>query len=220
MDKEDKEPNSPADRTSCLELEALLAEYAEGGLAPTERRRVEGHLVGCAACTETLTDMQVALAVAHEVEEAAPPPRLVHRILEQTTGKLTWRQRLRLWARPLREPRVAIGLAMALISTSIVLRSTGADLSHMSLADLSPTRIYEELDRRAHLAGTRVVKYYRDLRIVYEIQTQLQSIRETSAPPEEPKQQPPPRQQQPSQPKPQPQNKWSRQAVYMATGIL
>lgn len=220
MDTEDKERNSPADRASCLELEALLAEYAEGGLAQAERRRVGEHLAACTACTETLGDMHVALAVAHEVEEAAPPPRLVHRILEQTTGKLTWRQRLRLWARPVLEPRVAMGLAMALISTSIVLRSTGADLSGMSLADLSPTRIYEELDRRVHLAGTRVVKYYRDLRIVYEIQTQLQAIRETNAPPEEPKQQPPPQQQQPSQPKPQPQNKWSRQAAYVAAGIL
>jgi anti-sigma factor RsiW len=198
----------------------LLAEYAEGGLAPAERRRVEEHLAACTACTDTLDDMQVALTVAHEVEEVAPPPRLRHRILEQTTGKLTWKQRMRLWARPVLEPRVAMGLAMALISTSIVLRSTGADLSHMSLADLSPTRIYEELDRRAHLASARVVKYYRDLRIVYEIQTQLQSIRETSVPPEEPKQQPPPQQQQPSQPKPQPQNKWSRQATYLAAGIL
>lgn len=218
MEMEDRERNKPAGQ-GCLELEALLAEYAEGSLPVAEQRRVDEHLASCVACTQTMADMQVALAVAHQAAEAAPPPRLVARILEQTTGKLSWRQRLRLWVRPVLEPRFAMGLAMALISSSIVLRSSGADLSRMSLADLSPTRIYQELDRKAHLAGARVVKYYRDLRIVYEIQTQLQAIRDTAAPPEEPK--PEPQEQQKAPPSKSPaKNKWSRQAAYVAARIL
>ncbi len=206
----------------CLELEPLLAEYAEGTLREAERTAVERHLAGCLACREMLGAVSAALAVCRQSGAVAAPPRLVARILEQTTGKLPWTRRLRSWLRPALEPRLALGTAMAVISFSIVLNAVGVDLRQVTLADLSPTRIYTRLDRTVHLAGTRAMKYYNDLRIVYEIQTQLQAIRETAAPAEEQQARPQPKQQQPPQQpaRPPAPNKWSRQALYLAAGIL
>lgn len=213
METQDTKRNGGTGPGGCLDVEALFAEYVEGTLAQNERARLETHLAHCTVCAGSLEDMRAALYACHLAPEVAPPPRLLARILEETTGKLTWKQRLRVWARPVLEPRLALGLAMALISFSIIFRATGADLKQMSMADLRPSRLYQALDRQAHLAGASAVKYYRDLRIVYEIQTQLQAIRENSAPPEG-KQEPQRQKQQP--PQPPAQNKWSRQAVYVA----
>ena len=202
-------------QAGCLEVERLAPEYAEGLLAGEERARVERHLAVCAACSAAMADMREALAVCRSAEGVLVPPGLVARILEQTTGKLSWKDRLRLWVRPVREPRFALGLAMALISFSIVLRAAGLDPTTLTLDDVRPSNIYERLDRKAHLAGSRVVKYYRDLRIVYEIQTQLQAIRESSAPgpaARPPAQDPRPQDQRPSH------NRWSRQADLVAAG--
>ncbi len=217
MEADHRKQNTETGRSSCLDLEAVLTQYAEGSLPETERGSVETHLARCSACTGALEEMRLALALCRRAEEMAPPPRLVARILEQTIGKLSWKQRLRLWVRPALQPRLAMGLAMALISFSIVLNASGMSLRKLSLADLSPSRIYLQLDRQAHLAGTRAMKYYQDLRIVYEIQTQLQAIRDTAAPPEEPRQQP---QKQQPPPRAPAHNKWSRQTTYLAAGIF
>jgi hypothetical protein len=184
--------------SNCLEVERVAPEYVEGLLAHDEQARVAAHLAECPACRAAIADMREALAVCRSVEGVVVPPGLVARILEETTGKLTWKERLRIWVRPVLEPRLALGLAMALISFSIVLRAAGIDPTRLTLDDFRPSSIYERLDRQAHLTSSRVVKYYRDLRIVYEIQTQLQAIRDAAAPPAEPRPAAP-------QPKPQPQ---------------
>ncbi len=207
----------------CLDLEPLLAEFAEGGLDGAARRRVEAHLKDCAACGEMLADVSLSLALCRAAGEVAPPPRIVARILDQTTGKLSWKQRLRLWVRPVVEPRLALGMVMAVLSFSIVLNAFDVNFGAVSMADLSPARVYRQLERRARLAAAGAVKYYSDLRIVYEIQTQLQTLRESALPQaEEPRA--PQAQPQRTQPRPQPQapaqNKWSRQPVYVAGMIF
>ena len=208
-------------RLTCLEVEPLLAEYMEGALAPAARGPLEEHLASCGACGATVEDMRLALAWTRAAEEITVPRRLVARILEQTSEQADaalpgWRQRLRTWFRPVLEPRFAMGTAMALISFSLLLNAAGVDLSRMALADLNPARVYFNIDRQAHLAGSRAVKFYRDLRIVYEIQSQLQTLREeTAAPAEEKKKEQPQRH-------PQQKNlnrKWSRQMSVMAVAI-
>jgi len=201
-------------RVSCLEVEGWATEYAEGVLGKTETRLVDEHLAECPACRAAMQDMRQALVLCRKIDGALVPAGLVQRIIEETTGKLPWRQRLRLWLRPLREPRVALGLAAALISVSMILHATGADASKVRLADLTPRHLYLFVEERAVKTYTRAQKYYNDLRVVYQIQTQLQAIREASTPPE-PKKNPPP----PKQPKPVPTNqlnKWPGETVYTA----
>ncbi len=198
----------------CLDVEPSLGQYLEGELAEAERGAVESHIAACSPCREMLEAMGQGLALLRQAPEVVVPPRLVARILEQTTGRLSWRERWRAWLRPTLEPRLALGLAMALISFSIVFKAAGVDVSNLTLADLSPGQLYLQLDRSAHLVRTRVEKYYRNLRLVYEIQTQLQAIREATTPPEQPAQQ------QQRQSPPPARNKWSRQVTYVAAFIL
>lgn len=204
-------------RLTCLQVEPLLAEYLDGALAAPDRDGVEEHVASCAGCQATLEDVRVALAWTRAAEPVPVPSMLVARILEQTSeaagaGARGWAQRLRGWFRPMLEPRFAMGTAMALISFSLLLNATGVNMKDVRLADLSPANLYFSIDRQAHLAGSRAVKFYRDLRIVYEIQSQLQALREEAAPPAEKK--------KPESP-PQPQRKrlnrnWSRDLSVMA----
>jgi hypothetical protein len=61
-------------------------------------------------------------------------------------------------------------------SLAIVLYSFGVDFRRVTSADLSPSRLWERTNREVHLAYSRGVKYYNALRIVYEIQSRLESI--------------------------------------------
>jgi anti-sigma factor RsiW len=55
----------------CRRLAAALVDYAAGELPPAARRRVEGHLAGCAACAATVT----ALADLPAPLRGTVPPR-------------------------------------------------------------------------------------------------------------------------------------------------
>lgn len=209
---------------TCLEAELALAEYVEaaGPAGPPEKRwpQLEEHLASCAACRAQVEDMRVALAWTRRAEEMAVPSGLVNRILERTSGQAEaavpeWRRRLRAWFQPLLEPRFAMGAAMALISFSLLLNATGADMGKIQLADLNPASLYFHLDRQAHLTTSRAVKFYRDLRIVYEIQSQLRVLREEAEPPAEEKKAPPQ-----SEPRRTPLNrKWSTEPTVLALAL-
>lgn len=199
---------------SCLEVESMATEYAEGLLGEAETRLIDEHLAECATCRAAMDDMRQALALCRKIDGTMVPAGLVQRILDQTTGKISPGGRLRMWLRPVREPRVALSLAAALVFFTMFVRTTGMDVSQVRLADLSPGHLYAALDRSAHLAYSRAVKYYQDLKVVYQIQTQLQAIREATAPPADTKPKAPP--QKPAQPGPAQLNKWLRPSVYIA----
>lgn len=203
------------DRVSCLEVETWATEYAEGVLGRAETRLVDEHLAECASCRLAIQDMRQALALCRKIDGTLVPAGLVGRILEETTGKLPWRRRVRTWIHPLLEPRIALSLAAALISFSMVLHATGANLSNVRLTDLTPAQMYRNLDVRAHQAYAKAQKYYNDLRVVYQIQTQLQAIREARTP-QENKQNQQPRKQQPQSGPTKQLNKSMRQTVYTA----
>ncbi len=199
-------------RISCQEVEAWATEYAEGVLGKTETHLVDEHLAECANCRAAMQDMRQALALCRKVEGTLVPSGLIQRIIEETTGKLPWRQRLRMFFRPVLEPRVALSLAAALISLSMILHATGADTRNLRLADLAPSQLYKKASTRVVSIGSKIQKYYYDLRVVYEIQTQLQAIREARSP-QDSKQNKPPRKQPQTGPAKQ-LNKSSRQSVY------
>jgi hypothetical protein len=113
---------------------------------------------------------------------------------------------------------------MTIVSFSLVLNLMGFDLRRLEWADLRPSNMYWSVNRQMHLTGARVSKAYQDLRVVYEIQTQLQALR-GDAPPEEPAKTEP-KKENDKQPQPQTQEKpkqqnrtWSNEVRLLAAAM-
>jgi hypothetical protein len=132
---------------------------------------------------------------AAAVNEVEPPAELISRIIEQTTGQAPdgvpeWRHRLAGWRdwtrltilRPILEPRFAMGMAMSVISFSMVAHFLGVNVRQVKLTDLEPVNIVHNVKNGVYTAGGKVSKYYNNLRVVYEIQTQLQELRDNREP--------------------------------------
>ena len=170
---------------NCTEFETLLADYIDDTLGAAERAAVEEHASSCASCRELLADTTGAVNFLRRVEDVVPPPGLVTRIAFQApAGRLRepferqglvsrWTAK---WLRPVLQPRLAMGMAMTLLSFAMLERCTGVQVRHIQSADLNPVRIWGGVEDRAVRVKDRAVKYYENLRWVYEIETRLKSL--------------------------------------------
>lgn len=163
----------------CADLEALLCDYVDGTLGPAERALVEAHVQACAACAALLKDAASAVAFMAQAAPVEPPPELVTRILfqlssrEQSAAERRTGAGLARWFRLVLQPRFAMGMAMTILSFSMLGRFAGISPRQLTSADLHPVKLWQALDDRAHRAWERARKFYLSLRVVYEIQTQL-----------------------------------------------
>jgi anti-sigma factor RsiW len=168
----------------CADIEVLLSDYIDGTLGAVERASVESHLSGCGGCAEMLRDIQGAIAFVERAEKPEPPQELITRILFHTpmSGEPARAARrgksaagwLRGWFTPLLQPRFAMGMAMTILSFSMVSRVIEIPQRQLTMADLEPARVWAAVDDKVHRAWSRAVKYYENLRLVYEIQGRLQ----------------------------------------------
>jgi hypothetical protein len=125
----------------------------------------------------------------HAMVEVEVPPRLVYTVLDQTLGPREtvtgWKAFLN-FIRGLASPKFAYGAASVVATFAILLGASGFSWRKPKLADLSPTNVYLNADRAIHLGKARTVKYFSDLRVVYEIQSRLrQDQNELQSAPEE-----------------------------------
>ncbi|HEV3279783.1 MAG TPA: zf-HC2 domain-containing protein [Terriglobia bacterium] len=162
-----------------LELENLIGEYVEGQLPAVRRAELETHLAGCADCQFMADDVRRAFELCHAAEPLEPPPWLVPKILRATLGERvpSLRQRLADWFRPVLQPRVAYGIAMAVFSLSMIMNVAGINLRQVRRGDLNPATWVGQANRNGHLLLGRVEKYCYDLKVVYEFQSRLQRLR-------------------------------------------
>jgi len=170
-----------------LEVENLASDYLEGFLDPSHRKAVDAHLASCAACRETLEDVRRALELCRSAEQVEPAPWLVSKILLATVGerRLTLREQIVAWLRPLLQPRLAYPIAMTVFAFSIIVNAAGLNLRHLRLEDLNPRTWYSRGNRAVHLMTARVEKSYYDLRLVIEIESRLRQLRGQSQDEEE-----------------------------------
>jgi anti-sigma factor RsiW len=66
--------------------EELLAEYAEGGLGPEDRARVDSHLAACQRCRHEVGLAAEARTALGALAEAAPPPGLELAVRRRARG--------------------------------------------------------------------------------------------------------------------------------------
>jgi len=161
---------------TCAEIESLICEYVDGELDSAQRAEVERHLDGCPACAELALDSAAAVSFMERAADVEAPPELITRILyDAPWTKSKWGLPKAGWLgrifRPLVQPKYVMSAAMTILSFSMLSRYT--PMRQVKASDLSPSAVWATIDDNAHRAWARTVKYYDNLKVVYEIQTML-----------------------------------------------
>jgi hypothetical protein len=185
-------------RMQCSEFDALLSQAIDGTLAGERLEAFEAHGLVCKLCGPLLQGAEAGRTWLKSLEEVEPPADLVMNILLRTTGidtvrhaagtgvPATWMDRVRGWAETIvspvvavaRQPRFAMSFGMAFFTLSVSLSLAGVKLSDLKHVDLRPSAI-----RRSYYETTgKVVKYYENIRIVYQIESRVRQFKEATAP--------------------------------------
>ncbi len=167
-------------RMTCAEVDVLLCDYVDGDLRGVQKSALDDHLASCPACAELAQDVQAAVTFIGRMAVPEPPAELLTRILHQVpAGKQNsaWRRvadrSLGGWFGSILQPRYAMGMAMTVLSFSMLAKFAGVQPRQLSPADLNPVRIWTSIDDRAHRGWDRAMKSYENLRWVIEIQSRL-----------------------------------------------
>lgn len=199
---------------TCAEFESLLADALDQALGTERQPAFDTHAAACANCGPMYTEALAGLKWLRLLEEAEPPRHLVHNIMVATTGSETaaaaterksWRERFVAWAAPwtapvwkaVWQPRFAMSTAMAFFSVSLLLNAAG--ISPTDIATLSPGAMRDRVAERYNSTAAEIVKYYDNMRLVYELESLARQIRQSTTPEAAPAPAPE------TQPKPQPQ---------------
>ncbi|MBS1857855.1 MAG: zf-HC2 domain-containing protein [Acidobacteria bacterium] len=162
---------------TCAEIEILICDYVDGTLSAEAKAEVERHLDECPGCAELARDSAAAVGFMERAADVEPPPELITRILfdapwakakPRRAGWLGWMGR---WMKPMVQPRFVMGAAMTILSFSMLSRYV--PMRQIKPGDLKPSAIWATLDDTAQRAWARTVKYYENLKVVYQIQALL-----------------------------------------------
>jgi hypothetical protein len=171
--------------TQCAEFDALLADAIDGTLNGQQRGRFEQHKADCAACSALFAEVSSGLAWLDEVEEVAPPPNLVHNIVAATSGAAqeavrsaprpsAWerlRREVGMVFAPVLTPRFGMSMGMAFFSITLVL-----NMAQVRIKDLTP----HNLSHTFYNSENKLMKYYENMRLVYEIESRVRDLRNAS----------------------------------------
>jgi hypothetical protein len=176
----------------------------DGTLAGTKLEALQAHAGTCLTCGPLLKEAEIGRQWLHQLQEVDPPAALLGNILAATTGVRPGRARVASqsgeswWQRfvgavvspvvgVVRQPRFAMSFGMAFFSLSLTLNVLGVKLSDVRHVDLRPRAI----KRTYYETSGRVVKYYENIRFVYEIESRVREFKRVTAPPEPARQQKP-----------------------------
>ena len=172
---------------NCAEFESILADYLDGTLTGAERAMVEEHSSACSSCSAFLADVQDGLGTLQVSDSIEVPGELITRIaylaprgaIRDPFESLGFFARVsRRWLVPILQPRLAMSMAMTILSFAMLVRCTGVQVQHVRPADLSPVRVWCGVEDKALRVRDQAVKYYENLRIVYEVEAHLSDLEE------------------------------------------
>jgi hypothetical protein len=178
----------------CAEFEALLADALDATLHGATLATFETHQKSCPACAAMYQEAAAGMHWLKELEDIAPPRHLVHNILAQTIGALPepakqtvvsgegWmgklKQRLSPILAPVMTPRFAMSFGMAFFSLTMLANVAGLRVADLKHADLSA----KGLQKAYYSTEARVVRYYENIRLVYEIESRVRDLRRAATP--------------------------------------
>jgi Putative zinc-finger len=172
---------------NCVEFEVQLSDYLDGVLGEADRRVLESHAGECSLCQELMQDARMAIGFMERVADVEVPPELVTRIVYHApNGRLRHPLEHRSmlgaafskWLQPVLQPRFAMGMAMTILSFAMLGRCTGVTVNKISPTDLSPVKVWGDLEDRVLRTRDRATKYYENLRLVYEVKSRLRELQE------------------------------------------
>src|SRR5689334_19115879 len=181
----------------CLEFDALLADALDGRLSSTDLGRFEAHRASCGSCGPLYAEAKTGLEWLRNLHEVEPPKNLVHNILAATVGttdapqamarpvETTW-GRMRAWAHqglgPILQPSFVMSFGMAFFSISVLLNLAGFKTSDLKRLDLRPSALVKTY----YETQGKIVKYYENIRFVYEIESRVQQLKKAATPENQP----------------------------------
>lgn len=198
---------------SCEEWELLLTEALDGLLPAQSRTAFETHGSECAVCAELLSQAKRGQEWLEFLgAEPEVPADLVERIVGRTSGMAAGGPLAVAGAgqvpvpvhllglpvhRAMWDSRMLMTFAMAFFSIALTLNLAGVRLTNLKLSDLTPASMEMNLTRQFYGAKGSLVRYYDNLRLVYEVESKMRDLRKAeqmqqSQPQSQPQQQPVP----------------------------
>ena len=193
-------PEHTRNGMQCNEFDSLLTDALDGVLSGEALDRFQAHARSCRACGPLLAEAEAGRTWLKSLEEIEPPASLVTNILASTTGvetqrlwrpatvrqpRISWLDRVQaslfepVWAM-VRQPRFAMSFGMAFFALSVGLTVVGvkpADLRQISLRPAAIRHTY-------YNTQARVIRYFDNVRAVYEVQAALRGIKRNVTPAE------------------------------------
>jgi hypothetical protein len=188
----------------CAEFEALLMDALDDPAQLTGARResFDAHRRICSICGPLFADVKAGRDWLRSLEPVEPPAYLMHNILIATSGVASTRsaviagarrttpfgERVREWwdswfapvSAFVRQPRFAMSFGMIFFSFSMVLSIAGVKPADLARVDLRPAAVRHAYND----AQIKVVKYYDNIRFVYEIESKVRELKRATAPAE------------------------------------
>src|SRR2546421_3701026 len=187
----------------CHEFDILLTDALDGVLSGTKLDRFQAHARACPVCGPLFAEAEAGRNWLKELTEVEPPAGLVENILASTTGivsdrlratalpvqpRLSWVDRAQAWLtgamQPIwatvRQPRFAMSFGMAFFSLSVGLSVAGVKPSDVRQISLRPAA----LRHTYYATQARVVRYYENLRLVYEVESRVREVKRIMTPAE------------------------------------
>src|SRR5271165_4437271 len=178
----------------CVEFEALLADALDTTLHGSTLAAFEAHRQSCPACAASYQESAAGMHWLKSLEDIEPPRNLVHNILAHTIGSVPepstqaapvsegWFGKFTAHISPVfapvMTPRFAMSFGMAFFSITMLANLAGFRVSDLKHVDMSTKGI----QKTYYSTEARVVRYYENIRLVYEIESRVRDLRRAATP--------------------------------------
>src|SRR5580693_1068879 len=195
-------PDQISNGMRCNEFELLLTDAIDGVLTGVGLDRFQAHARICRTCGPLFAEAEAGRNWLKGLTEVEPPASLVTNILASTTGvdtqrlratagslqpRISWWERVQatlfgsvlepVWA-AVRQPRFAMSFGMAFFALSVGLTVAGVKPADLREVSLRPAAIRHSY----YNTQARVVRYYENIRIVYEVESRVRELKRTVEP--------------------------------------
>jgi Putative zinc-finger len=212
-------PDQTRNGMQCNEFELLLTDAIDGVLTGTGLDRFQAHARVCRTCGPLFAEAEAGRNWLKGLTEVEPPASLVTNILASTTGvdtqrlrvtagaaqlQISWWERVQasvsgymqpIWA-TVRQPRFAMSFGMAFFALSVGLTVAGVKPGEAAQSVAQMVAHPSTIRHTYYNTQARVVRYIDNVRVVYEMQAAVRSVKRNLTPAE-----PSRRETQPAKPK-------------------